>query len=196
MGNRRSFRLSESRCYNPAPYIFLTGSGQCSGQYGVSIVKHAISLTAALLALWLLMSGHYDALLISLGLASTLFTVFLALRMEVVDHESYPTHLTGKLLRFWTWLSKEIIVANIDVAGRIIRGRKSISPRTFTVKMPQKTDLGRVIYANSITLTPGTVSMRMEGNEILVHALAKETAEELEAEHMARRVPEDVGGDA
>ncbi|MDX1455081.1 MAG: Na+/H+ antiporter subunit E [Gammaproteobacteria bacterium] len=154
-------------------------------------MKHAISLTAALLALWLLMSGHYDALLISLGIASTLFTVFLALRMEVVDHESYPVHMTGKLVRFWAWLSKEIVLANIDVAIRILKGQRSISPRTFTVKMPQQTDLGRVIYANSITLTPGTVSMRMEGNEILVHALARETAEDLEAERMARRVPED-----
>ncbi|MDX1442889.1 MAG: Na+/H+ antiporter subunit E [Gammaproteobacteria bacterium] len=157
-------------------------------------MKHAISLTAALLALWLLMSGHYDALLISLGVVSTLFTVFLALRMEVVDHESYPLHLTAKLVRFWAWLGKEVILANIDVAGRILKGRKSISPRTFNLKMPQRTDLGRVIYANSITLTPGTVSMRMENDEIIVHALAEETAKDLEAQHMARRVPEDVSG--
>ena len=159
-------------------------------------MKHAISLTAALLALWLLMSGHYDALLISLGVASTVFTVFLALRMEVVDDESYPVHLTGRLVLFWSWLSKEIILANIDVAGRILRGRKSISPRTFTLKVPQRSDLGRVIYANSITLTPGTVSMRINGDELLVHALTVDTMKDLEAERMARRVPEDTDGGA
>lgn len=155
-------------------------------------MKHAISLTVALLAMWLLMSGHYDALLISLGIASVLFTVFLALRMEVVDHESYPTHMTGRLIRFWTFLAKEIVLANIDVARRILAGRSAISPRTFTLRMPQKTDLGRTIYANSITLTPGTVSMRMEGNDLLVHALTQETADDLSAERMARKVPEDA----
>lgn len=154
-------------------------------------MKHAISLTAALFAMWLLMSGHYDALLISLGVVSTLFTVFLALRMEVVDHESYPVHMTSRLVRFWAFLAKEIVLANIDVARRVLSGRKAISPRIFTLKMPQKTDLGRVIYANSITLTPGTVSMRMGDNEVLVHALTQATADDLVAERMARRVPED-----
>lgn len=156
-------------------------------------MKHAISLTAVLFAMWLLMSGHYDALLISLGIVSVLFTVFLAMRMDVVDHESYPIHLTGRLFRFWSFLGKEIVMANIDVARRILTPGRAISPRTFELKLPQKTDLGKVIYTNSITLTPGTVSMRIERDTVLVHALTQETMDDLVAERMARQVPEDTG---
>jgi multicomponent Na+:H+ antiporter subunit E len=68
-------------------------------------------------------------------------------------------------------------------------GRKPrVSPRLFDVPTSQKSDLGRVLYANSITLTPGTVSIRVCGNKITVHAIAEDVAEELEKGTMDRMV--------
>lgn len=154
------------------------------------MLKHAASMTVTLFALWLLLSGHYDPMLLGLGFASTAFAVFLALRMEVIDHESYPFHLTGRLIRFWLFLSKEIVFANVDVVKRILGPKRNIKPQLVRIRPPQRTELGLVIYANSITLTPGTVSMEVTPESITVHALSPDAAADLEAGRMARRVPE------
>ena len=81
----------------------------------------------------------------------------------------------------------------MDVAKRILSPRLPISPRVIRVKAGQQSDLARVIYANSITLTPGTVSLSLEGDEIEVHALTREAAEELESGKMDRRVTRTEG---
>lgn len=154
---------------------------------------HAISLSAVLAGLWLLLSGHYEPLLLFLGVASVILVLLVALRMDVVDHEGHPVHLTLKCLTYWPWLGWEIIKANIDVAYRIIRPDLPISPTVVRVKASQRTEVGKVIYANSITLTPGTVSMNMEGDQITVHALSREAAESLLDGEMDRRVSEVEG---
>lgn len=93
-------------------------------------------------------------------------------------------------MRFHVFLAREILIANLDVARRILTPGKSISPELVNVDVPQRTDLGRVIYANAITLTPGTVSVRLDKDRVLVHALSGEGAEDLRSGRMAREVPE------
>ncbi len=149
---------------------------------------HTLSLGALLLGLWLLLSGHYNFFLLSLGAASIVLVLVIALRMDVVDHEGQPVHLTFAALLYWPWLGWQIVKANIDVARRILDPALPISPTVFKVKASQKSEVGKVMYANSITLTPGTISMRLEGDEIEVHALTREAAEELQQGEMDRRV--------
>lgn len=152
-------------------------------------IPHALSLGIFLAVLWLLLSGFFKPLLLFFGLVSVSLTVYLATRMDVVDHEGHPVHLKIRLtIRYWLWLLKEIILSNIDVCRRILSPDMPISPVLIKVKSSQKTDLGHVIYANSITLTPGTVSMNIDGDTIEVHALTKEGAENLQAGEMNRRV--------
>ena len=153
-----------------------------------SVTARAIYLGLFLFGLWLLLSGHYVALLLALGFASSVLVVAIALRMDIVDRETHPIHLHPTIVFFWIWLAWEIIKANIDVARRILDPRLPISPRLLRVKATQKSDLGRVSYANSITLTPGTVSVSVKGNTILVHALTSEAAETLARGEMDRRV--------
>ena len=69
---------------------------------------------------------------------------------------------------------------------------KSISPQLVEIQLPQKTDLGRVIYANSITLTPGTVSVELTTDTVIVHALTKEAADDLSTGNMAKAIPDEV----
>ena len=152
-------------------------------------MKHTLSMAAALCILWLLLSAHFEPLLLGLGLVSVLFALILSLRMDVIDHESHPFHLTFHLLAFWALLAREIIKANIDVVLRII-GIRPISPTLITVQVPHKTDLARVIYANSITLTPGTASIHVDQNKIVVHSLSKEGAEDLKNGYLASIVPD------
>ncbi|MGB5603650.1 MAG: Na+/H+ antiporter subunit E, partial [Gammaproteobacteria bacterium] len=92
-------------------------------------VKHIVSLGVVLFALWLGLSGHLTPLMLSLGVASTLLTVYIAHRMDVIDHETYPAHMTILLVRFWFFLGREIVAANIDVIKRIFKPGKNISPQ-------------------------------------------------------------------
>lgn len=136
------------------------------------------------------MSGIFLPLILILGVLSCVLVVFIAMRMDVIDHEAVPVHLTLKVLTYWPWLLWEIVKANIDVTKRVL-GISEISPTMVRIKATQKTDLGIVIFANSITLTPGTISIDVdEDGYILVHALSQEGTIGLEGGDMDRRVSE------
>lgn len=151
-------------------------------------MRHTISLSLTLAVFWLLNSGLNTPLILSLAVISIVVVLYIVHRMDVVDHESQPVHITLKLPAYWMWLFKEIVIANISVVKHIWLGNKSISPTLGTIKASQKTDMGKVIYANSITLTPGTVAVDLVGDRILVHALLRENVEALQSGEMDRRV--------
>jgi len=154
-------------------------------------VKHNISLAVLLFALWLGLSGQFNVLMLSLGLVSTLIVVYFSQRMDAIDRQKYPTRLTPRLLRYWLFLTREVIIANIDVVRRIFTPGKNISPQLIKLPMTKKTDFARVIYANSITMTPGTVCVKVNRETITVHTLSKESADDLRSGRMAEAVPED-----
>ena len=134
--------------------------------------QHAIRLGALLIVLWLVLSGHYGALLLALGAASCALALFLALRMDRVDGEAVPLALrAGRWIRYAAWLGIEIVKSNLQVARVLIDPRLPIRPAVFRVEATQHSLLGHVVYANSITLTPGTVSIDLHGDAIDVHSL-------------------------
>lgn len=151
-------------------------------------MRHVLALSAMLSAFWLVNSGHYTPLLLFFMVASVLFVAFLCYRMDVVDGESQPLDLTFTIPGYWLWLIREVVLANIAVARCVWIGRESINPQVIKVTAHQKTDIGIVIYANSITLTPGTVSIDLEDNIITVHALTEDSARDLQTGEMDRRV--------
>mgnify|MGYP001812474240 FL=1 len=153
-----------------------------------NLMPHTISLFVTLGVFWLLNSGHYTLLILSLGLISVALVLYIAHRMDVVDHESQPLHLTLKIPGYFLWLTKEMILSNISVVKHIWLGNETISPILTKIKANQKTDMGKVIYANSITLTPGTVAVDLVGDQITVHAISRENIEDLQAGEMDRRV--------
>lgn len=158
-------------------------------------MARAISLFIFLLILWLLLSGIYEPLLIILGVVSCAFVALIAYRMDVVDHEGHPVHLTWRFLIYLPWLAWEIVKSNIAVAKIIVDPKLPISPSVIKVRASQPDELGHVVYANSITLTPGTVSIDMQGDDIEVHALAAEFAEGVQSGDMDRRVTRVAGAD-
>ncbi|WP_416899666.1 MAG: Na+/H+ antiporter subunit E [Minwuia sp.] len=152
-------------------------------------MTRALGLLVVLAAVWLLLSGIYDFnLLYWLGAGSVIACVVLAIRMDVVDHEGVPLDLGWRILIYWPWLFVEIVKANIDVVLRLLRPSPDISPTLIRTPPLQRTDLGKVIYANSITLTPGTISIDIDHEHgILVHALSKSGAEGVLSDDMNRR---------
>lgn len=153
------------------------------------MIRHTLYLILGLTAFWLLNSGHYTNLMLSLGGASIAFVIYISHRMDVIDHESLLLNLSWtKLSVYILWLLKEVIVSNILVVKHIWLGNDSISPTLSTMQVSQKTEIGKVIYANSITMTPGTVTVDLVGDQITVHSLLRENIEALEIGEMDRRV--------
>jgi multicomponent Na+:H+ antiporter subunit E len=154
----------------------------------VDTTGRALSLGILLFLTWLLLSGFFQAFLLTLGVLSCLLVVYIALRMDVADREAHPVHLSPRIIGYWFWLLKEIWLAAIDVTKRVLSRKPDISPVLVQLKTSQRTELGQVIYANSITLTPGTFAIRIFDDQILVHALSREGAEALAEGEMDRRV--------
>ena len=146
-----------------------------------------ISMAVVLLIFWLTLSGNYTTFLITAGVISSIVIAVLAYRMDVADKEGHPIHLGFAALTYWPWLVWQIILSALNVTRIIVSPSLPISPTLTRVKMSQKTDVGRVTYANSITLTPGTISVDIEGDEILVHAITSDNATDLEAGAMDKR---------
>jgi multicomponent Na+:H+ antiporter subunit E len=149
----------------------------------------SFSFIALLFLFWFLLSGHVEPLILGFGVVSVALTFYLSHRMNVIDHESYPLHLSFKLPGFYLYLFGEIIKANIDVIARIVRWNgTSISPQLVDIPQSQATDLGAVIYANSITLTPGTVTIKLCDDTLTVHALSGEASKELATGAMSQTI--------
>lgn len=151
-------------------------------------MKRYAVLALALTAIWLLNSGHYTPLLLALMLCSVAFVVLLARRMETVDSESVPLRMALRIAPYYVWLFKQLVLSNIDVVRRIWIGSEAVEPVMEKMPISQTTDVGRVILANSITLTPGTVSVSLESDHVVVHALSREGWESLRDSDIDQRV--------
>lgn len=148
----------------------------------------ALSLVIILFAFWLLLSGYFVPFLLTMGVLSAIAVAWLGQRMDLVDHEGHPVQLSWRLIFYWPWLFKEILISAWSVSRVIVNPRLPVSPTLVRAKTSQKTTVGLVTYANSITLTPGTISVDVKPGEILVHALTREAAEGLLEGEMDRRV--------
>ncbi len=139
-------------------------------------------------ATWLLFSGHYTPLLLMFGALSCTLVLVLARRIGFFEVEAYAFHLAPRLPGYWLWLLKEVFTANVTIAKIVLNPRLPISPTIVSVDASALSPLGQTILANSITLTPGTVSTDLSRGRIEVHCLTQEGAAELKEGGMLRKV--------
>ncbi|WP_424984383.1 Na+/H+ antiporter subunit E [Microbulbifer sp. S227A] len=138
------------------------------GKLQVRLIGTAIFLSA----LWLLMSGLFKPLLLVFGAVSVLLVVYVLHRMDRVDEDRVALPLGPVAsLRYFLWLLVEIAKANWAVTKIVLSPRMPITQHLFAVPYTQKSDVGQVIFANSITLTPGTLTVETDLGYFLVHAL-------------------------
>ncbi|MEL6753238.1 MAG: Na+/H+ antiporter subunit E [Pseudomonadota bacterium] len=143
---------------------------------------------------WYTMSGLNKPLILGLGAASILVTMILTVRLDIVNRESSPY---GRIIHFafyWVWLFIEILKANWRVIQACLRANLDINPALVKVKTTCMSDLAKTTFANSITLTPGTVTLSVDGDKLLVHALYEEDAEPGAFDEMDRRSAQTVDG--
>jgi multicomponent Na+:H+ antiporter subunit E len=152
-----------------------------------------LSLTAFLFMFWLVLSGHYTPVLMIAGIVCATVCMLAARRMRVVDIEGHPIELLPAGLSYLPWLAWEIAKSAWSVTKVILHPRLPISPTMTIVQASQKTAAGIATYANSITLTPGTITVGVSGRELTVHALVREGALDLESGGMDRRVSQFEG---
>lgn len=151
-------------------------------------MRYAISLSILLTLLWLGISGVYKPLLFALGAGSVLFVVWLARRMDVVGVEHNAILYSWRLPLYYVWLVGQIIKSNLQVARAALSPRMNIQPQVFEAPVALKSSIARVTYANSITLTPGTVTLQLGADKVVVHALLNSSAEGIKSGEMLRKV--------
>ena len=152
-------------------------------------MRTSAGLFVLLLGIWLLWSGHYTPLLIGFGVFSCALVLLLAHRMGIVDAEGFPLHLAPRILRYLPWLALEVVKSNLELTGRVLRPRLPIGPEVVDLTASQRTDFGRTTYANSITLTPSTVTIEADSDgTFVVHAISPEAAAGLRSGEMDRQV--------
>jgi len=152
-------------------------------------LPHKIGSGITLAVLWLMLSGIYDnTLILLLGVISIGAVLFVAHRMDVIDHEGHPSHLGFGMILYFPWLLWEIVKANLVVAKIIISPRMEIQPHIFTIQASQQSEVGNVVYSHSITLTPGTVTVDVEDGEMSVHALTNAAAAGVKTGEMDSKV--------
>ena len=147
-----------------------------------------LSIAVSLFVFWLLLSGYFTGFLIAAGVGSAAAVAWLAARMEIADREGHPLRFTPAVLVYWPWLAKEIALSAWTVTKIILAPRLPISPTLVRFRPSQSSVVGLVTHANSITLTPGTITVDAERGEFLVHALTREGAASLAGSEMDRRV--------
>lgn len=152
-----------------------------------------ISLAAFLFAFWIALSGHYTPMLLVAGAVSAVVCVLVAIRERAADTEGHPIELFRGAITYFPWLAWEITKSAWAVTKIILHPKLPISPTMTVVPASQRTPAGVATYANSITLTPGTITVGVIGHDLTVHALVRDGALDLEGGGMDRRVSQFEG---
>ena len=139
--------------------------------------------------LWLLMSGLYKTLILSFGVVSVILVMFFTQRMTENDGYELKSHINlSKLVKYFSWLLIEVVKSNWEVSKILLSPTIEINQKFVKTLASQKSDLGKVLFANSITLTPGTVTVETEDQSFIVHALNVTGSSIDDLKHMDEKV--------
>jgi len=155
---------------------------------GRTIMMHYLRIAILLSIFWLLLSGHYVALILGLGALSIFMVTWFAHRMDKVDGESNPLRFGLAFLQYLVWLVWQVVLSNVNLARRIWDPSLPIKPTWQRVDTKVSTPLEKALYANSITLTPGTLTTDVKDDHFMIHCLFPEGIEELKEGEMEDRI--------
>ena len=163
-------------------------------QQGEARLPAALILLLILAVSWVLWSGLYKPLVLGLGAFSCVLSVYIAQRMGFFKHKALLS-LLPRLPAYWWWLLGEIIVSSLEVARLILKPSLPVSPTVVKIRLQPQSPVGQVILGNSITLSPGTVTLDVHEGQILVHCLTSEGACALQDGELNRRAAKlELGG--
>jgi len=148
-------------------------------------MRYRVYTFLIMMAFWVVLSGKFDAFHLSLGVISSLIVSLLSadILFRNQDRQGRPAEL-GRFLVYIPWLIREIFVSTLQVSYLALHPKMMdrIDPTVVTFKTRLKKEISKVAFANSITLTPGTVTIRIVGDEFYVHTISRKMAEGLPGE--------------
>tara|TARA_E500000331_G_scaffold319923_1_gene333010 strand:- start:1316 stop:1822 length:507 start_codon:yes stop_codon:yes gene_type:complete len=147
-----------------------------------------IIATFALMLLWISLSGYFNALQLGLGFVSSVAVIWLTIRLKLLTFDGVRLALLPRYPLYLLWLIRQIIWSNLLVARIVLSPRMPLHRQIVLTKPKQHSDMATTIYANSITLTPGTVTVDSSEDGLLVHSLAKVFADGVLANEMNNRI--------
>lgn len=153
-------------------------------------VLRILLIAVILAAAWLVWSGLFKPLLLGLGLLSVILTVFVLRRMGYFSNETFAFRYSPRLVFFWAWLGKEIVISSLQVIRVVLMRRIEIEPEIITLDVSDMEAVDQALLGNSITLTPGTLALDVHEGLMQVHCLTKQGADGLREGEMQRRVKE------
>lgn len=140
---------------------------------------------------WIILSGMFDYFHLTLGVISCSIVTIMSHDLFFKPGASIKKHSRKIImfLRYIPWLLYRILLANLHVVYLVLNPKTLIDPQIVRFKSILESDIARVTFANSITLTPGTITMDIADNgEFFVHALSRKAAENLLTGSMEKRV--------
>jgi multicomponent Na+:H+ antiporter subunit E len=158
---------------------------------------YGILLTFVLAVLWLLLSGMWwHGIITGFGVFSVIASIYMTNRFGLIDGETVPFRNLVRFGAYWVWLGGEIFKANIEVVKLALSPDLNIKPVMTHLGVNEGSDLARTTYANSITLTPGTVTVEVEEGGFLIHALDDSFADQEAFMDMGKRATKAADGEA
>ena len=139
-------------------------------------------------AVWLLLSGHYTALILSFGAVSSLIVIWFMWRMDRVDEQLGALPMRPRVLYYLLWLMWQVVLSNIDLVRRIWDPTLPIRPTWQRLDIKVTSSLAKTLYANSITLTPGTLTTDVREDHFMVHSLSTDGIDELRKGGMEKQI--------
>ena len=149
--------------------------------------------TILLAVFWLLLSGFIQPLLLSFGVISVAIVLLVIKLMDAIDEQPRTIGSPLAALIYIPWLLYQIFLSSIQVTRLIWTGKTKVSPSIAKLPVSSVPENKKVLYANSITLTPGTLSVDLDEKEVTVHALESSSIEELKQGGMADKIAKTWG---
>ncbi len=141
----------------------------------------------SLFVLWLLLSESYNLFHMSIGLGAS---VAVALLNTNQAQRSTVSMRWINALKYIPWLLWRIFMSGIHLSFMILNPRLPIAPKLFRYRTALQHESGIVLLGNSITLTPGTLTADVNDNELLIHAMDDESAEDVTSMCLENKVAE------
>ena len=155
---------------------------------GAGRLRAYLVLVTLLVAAWVLWSGMFKPLLLALGAVSCALAGYIAIRMGYFDTRVFALRFNFRLFGYWAWLLKEIVKSSLDVSRVVLARKLRLSTRVIEIDASRLSPVDQAVLGNSITLTPGTLTLDVSDGRLLVHALTADGARAIEEGEMLRRV--------
>jgi multicomponent Na+:H+ antiporter subunit E len=150
-----------------------------------SYPKQLIANTLGLFIVWLVFSGQYDLSHVVLGFILSCGVAWLNTGYPHSPFHQFPL---GRLVLYFPWLFLRVVASSLHLTKLILNPSLRIEPKLITYKSRLNHQAAVVMLGNSITLTPGTITVEIEGNQLIVHAIDEASGEDLTSGRMESKI--------